>query len=54
MARNRTNPAPQKPNIGNILALSRYNNTTVLPNAAKFDDKLPVIPFFKEDGEQLL
>jgi hypothetical protein len=54
MARNRTNPAPQKPNIGNILALSRYNNTTVLPNAAKFDDKLPIIPFFKEDGNNFI
>jgi hypothetical protein len=34
----------------NILGMARYSNTTVPSRATKFDDKLPIIPFFKEDG----
>jgi len=33
-----------------ILALSRYNNTSVMPTVAAFDDKLPIVPYYKEDG----
>lgn len=53
MARSKQIPQ-QQPKIGQILALSRYSNTSVMPNAAKYDEKLPIIPFFKEDGNDFM
>ena len=54
MVRKSAKATINEPKIPQIYALSRYTNTTVMPNAAKFDDKLPIIPFFKEDANNFI
>jgi hypothetical protein len=48
MARKTAKAEPTK--VPNILGMARYNNTTVPSRAMKYDEKLPIIPFYKEDG----